>query len=126
MPKQDLLTRVRKVALALPDTEESTRLGGEPHFYVRGKIFAGAHVEAGGGTMGVKVGLERQAILITRPGIEVAKYVGRYGWISVAESALSGDAELRDLVELSYELVASKLPGANVSRSAARKKAAKK
>ncbi|MCK5943234.1 MAG: MmcQ/YjbR family DNA-binding protein [Planctomycetes bacterium] len=106
-----LLERVRAVALALPDTEESDRLGGSPHFYVRGKIFAGCGDEDGGWAVGMKVGLELQSILIQRDGIEVAKYVGRYGWISVAEEALQGDDELRELVELSYGLVSAKAPG---------------
>ncbi|MCR9245255.1 MAG: MmcQ/YjbR family DNA-binding protein [bacterium] len=124
MARKTLLDRVRHIALALPETEESSRLGGEPHFYVRGKIFTGAGIEDGRWCFGVKVGLERQALLVTRPGIRVAKYVGRYGWISVDEAALTGEAELRSLVELSYELIVSKLPGGR-GKSAA-KKAAKK
>jgi predicted DNA-binding protein (MmcQ/YjbR family) len=109
MPKPTLLDRVRRLALALPDTEESSRLGGEPHFYVRGKIFTGCGRGDGGWSFGVKVGLERQALLVTRPGIRVAKYVGRYGWIEVDEAALTGADELRHLIELSYSLIA---PGA--------------
>ena len=57
--RRDLLSRVRQIALALPDTEESTRLGGSPHFYVRGKIFAGC-AEGPAASLGVKVGLELQ------------------------------------------------------------------
>ena len=63
-----------------------------------------------------------QSLLITRPGIEVAKYVGRYGWISVDESALQDDDELRHLVALSYDLIAKGAP----RRTASKKKAAKK
>lgn len=126
-----LLDRVRKIALALPDTEESSRLGGSPHFYVRGKIFTGAGEEDGRWSFGVKVGLERQSLMITRAGITVAKYVGRYGWISVEESALQGAAELRELVELSYALIAAGAPGGkpSVKKAPARqmaKKTAKK
>jgi len=109
--RQTLLDRVRTIALALPETEESDRLGGSPHFYVRGKIFAGCGDEQGSWGCGVKVGLELQSLMVQRDGIEVAKYVGRYGWIRVAEHALQGDAELRQLVELSYDLVSAKAPG---------------
>ncbi|MCA8949615.1 MAG: MmcQ/YjbR family DNA-binding protein [Planctomycetes bacterium] len=126
MPKPDLLERVRRIALALPHTEESSRLGGSPHFYVHGKIFTGAGVEDGRWSFGAKVGLERQAILVTRPGIRVAKYVGRYGWISVDEAALADEAELRALIELSYELVAARLPAAKRIRKKVDKKKAKK
>jgi len=115
----NLLARVRKIAMSFPDTEESSRLGGSPHFYVRGKIFAGCGDEGGTWSFGVKVGLELQSILVERPGIHVAKYVGRYGWISVDEDALQDEAELRRLVEMSYELISSKAPGG-------KKKAAKK
>lgn len=116
----NLLERVRSIALALPDSEESDRLGGSPHFYVRGKIFAGCGNEGDGWGLGVKVGLDLQSLMIQRDGIEVAKYVGRYGWIRVAEPALQDEAELRQLIELSYDLVSAKAP------TKPRKKTAKK
>ena len=93
-----LLARVRRICGALPDTEESSRLGGQPHFYVRGKIFAGCGEENGGWCVGMKVGLELQSLLVKRPGFLVAKYVGRYGWITVEERGLADDAELERLV----------------------------
>ncbi len=104
---KDLLTRVRRLCLAKPNTEESARLGGEPHFYVGGKIFAGCGVEDGVGCVGMKVGLELQSVLITRPGFRVAKYVGKHGWITVEERALQDDAELAELLQRSYELIAA-------------------
>ena len=109
--KPDLLARVRRICSALPDTEESSRLGGEPHFYVRGKIFAGCGAELGVASVGMKVGLDLQAILIQRPGIHVAKYVGKHGWITVEERALADDAELERLLHRSYELIAARPPG---------------
>lgn len=124
--KDNLLERVRTICLALPETEESSRLGGSPHFYVRGKIFAGCGDDGGSWGIGVKVGLELQSLLVERPGITVAKYVGRYGWISVEESALQDDDELRRLLELSYELVEANAPGGAKKKSARTKKAAKK
>lgn len=101
-----LLERVRRIALALPDTTESSRLGGSPHFYVRGKIFCGCGEEDGRAGIGVKVGLDRQALLIQQPGYTIAKYVGRYGWVDVDESVLRSDRTLRDLIERSYALIA--------------------
>lgn len=127
----NLLDRVREIALSLPDTEESSRLGGSPHFYVRGKIFTGCGEESGVWSFGAKVGLELQSLLIEREGIHVAKYVGRYGWISVDESALQDEAEMRQLIELSYDLISAKAPGGNkkatkkIAKQGA-KKAAKK
>lgn len=120
----DLLQRVRAICLALPDTEESDRLGG-PHFYVRGKIFAGCGDDEGGWRLGVKVGLELQSILITRPGFHVAKYVGKHGWISVEAEALQDDAELRTLVRCSYDLIAAGAPAAKAQRAKPRPTAKK-
>ena len=106
MARNDLLARVRKFCLSLPNTEESTRLGGEPHFYVGGKIFAGCGDDGAGAQVGMKVGLDLQAILVTRPGFHVAKYVGKHGWISVDAAALADDAELHRLLRISYDLIA--------------------
>lgn len=126
MKKPNLLERVRRIALALPATEESSRLGGSPHFYVNGKIFAGCGEEDGEWGFGCKVGLELQSLMITRLGITVAKYVGRYGWISVDEAALQDEAELERLIWLSYELIAGK--GATVcsTKVPAKKKVTKR
>ena len=108
MKKRNLLERMRSLCLALPDTEESSRLGGSPHFYVNGKIFAGCGEEDGEWGFGCKVGLELQSLLVQRPGFRVAKYVGRYGWIDVDEAALQDDDELERLVLRSYELITGK------------------
>jgi predicted DNA-binding protein (MmcQ/YjbR family) len=101
-----LLQRVRRLCLAKADTEESSRLGGEPHFYVNGKIFAGCGPENGVPCVGMKVGLDLQAILIQRPGFRIAKYVGKHGWITVEGPALADDDELAELLQRSYALVA--------------------
>ena len=126
MAKPNLLERVRKICLALPDTEESSRLGGSPHFYVNGKIFAGCGEEDGAWGFGCKVGLELQSILVQRPGITVAKYVGRYGWISVDEEALQDEAELQRLLHLSYDLITGKRADGDVPAKKKPAKATKK
>lgn len=120
----NLLDRVRSICRALPDTEESSRLGGSPHFYVNGKIFAGCGDDGGEWSFGVKVGLPLQALLITRPGITVAKYVGRYGWISVEERALQDEAELERLIRLSYDLISGKDGSVSAAEPAPKKKKA--
>ena len=125
MKNATLLDRVRAICKALPDTEESSRLGGSPHFYVNGKIFTGCGDEGGVWAFGVKVGLELQSLMITRPGITVAKYVGKYGWISVEERALQDEAELERLVRLSYDLISAG-PAKKPKAKKAAKKVAKK
>jgi predicted DNA-binding protein (MmcQ/YjbR family) len=125
MPDVDLLTRVRSYCLSLPDTEESSRLGGEPHFYVGGKIFAGCGREDGIWCVGMKVGLELQSLLVTQPGFRVAKYVGKHGWVTVEAKAVPTDKELHRLLQISYDLItggsASKM---KPSKAAPRKAAA--
>jgi predicted DNA-binding protein (MmcQ/YjbR family) len=124
MPGSRLLERVRRFCLALPDTEESSRLGGQPHFYVGGKIFAGCGEEDGAWCVGMKVGLDLQAILVTQPGFRVAKYVGRHGWITVEGSAVRADGELHRLLRISHDLIVGKAkkasPKAKKSNAAAR------
>ncbi len=121
MAKSNLLSRVRRICAALPDTEESSRLGGEPHFYVGGKIYTGCGLEGDSWQVGMKVGRELQSLLITRPGFHVAKYVGRYGWISVDESALADDAELERLIRMSYGLIAGEGACGPVAKKRAKK-----
>jgi hypothetical protein len=75
----NLLCRVRKIEMALPGTEESSRLGGSRHFYGLGKIFSGCGDEGGVWSLGVKVSLELQSVLVDHDGIHIAKYVGRDG-----------------------------------------------
>jgi predicted DNA-binding protein (MmcQ/YjbR family) len=120
----DLLTRVRSYCLSLPDTEESSRLGGEPHFYVGGKIFAGCGREDGIWCVGMKVGLELQSLLVTQPGYRVAKYVGKHGWVTVEEKAVPTDKELHRLLQISYDLITGGGPSkVRSSKSAAKKTA---
>lgn len=64
---KNLLDRVRKIALSFPDIEESSRLGGSPHFYVRGKIFSGCGDKGGTWSVGVKVGLESATTAAPQP-----------------------------------------------------------
>jgi predicted DNA-binding protein (MmcQ/YjbR family) len=126
MPRRSLLDRVRRFCAAWPDVEESSRLGGEPHFYVRGKIFAGVGDEHGGPCVGMKVGLELQSLLVERDGIHVAKYVGKHGWITVEERALQDDDELERLLRISYDLIAAGAPKVKAKAAKAKTVAKKK
>ena len=101
------IDRLRKLCLALPETEER-ETWGDVTFRVREKMFAITGYDAEGVT--VKATPEDQAALVAAdPRITVASYVGRYGWVSVD---LTGDVdwdEVRELVLDSYRLVAPKI-----------------
>ena len=77
------LDDVRRLALALPETEERVTWETDITFRVRDKIFA----IGGEGSTGVsiKAGLETQAELIEMDPRTFAKsaYVGRFGWVTV-------------------------------------------
>lgn len=76
----------QQLALSLPGAEER-ETWGHPTFRVRDKIFAsmGVGTNGVGVTAGVKASLEEQADLIARypETFAVARYTGRYGWVSV-------------------------------------------
>jgi predicted DNA-binding protein (MmcQ/YjbR family) len=81
---------------------------GETVFKVppKGKIFCFSGTEDP--VISVKSTVEKQAALIQHPNIEVAAYVGRYGWVRVwlrDEETL--DIAL-DLIDESYDMIAPK------------------
>ena len=77
------LDDVRRLALALPETEERITWDTDITFRVRDKIFA----IGGEGSTGVsiKASLETQAELLEMDPQTFAKsaYVGRFGWVTV-------------------------------------------
>jgi len=101
------LERLRRICLALPDTKE-TLTWGEPHFRVGEKIFCGFGENGGQPVMGCKVTMDHQDALIMCEGFRIAKYVGRYGWISMDITGDTDWGEVEDLVYESYELIAPK------------------
>lgn len=108
-----ILTKLRQLCLALPDTME-TFTWGNPHFRVGEKIFCGYtdHDDSKGGTGGPAIGfkLEKKHArdILADPRFRVAPYVGRYGWVSMDASGITDWAEVRALIEESYRLIAPK------------------
>lgn len=69
---------------------------GDVVWKVKGKLFAGTGET--GEAVTVKATLDKQAVLIQHPDIEVAKYVGKYGWVTV-------NLRSADTLELALELI---------------------
>lgn len=107
----------RKLCLSMPDATEDVQWENDLLFRIRGKIFASYNLEPPHGIT-VKASPERGAELLEIDGIERAAYVGRYGWITIANFSVLADDELRELLRHSYDLVASKAPGKKTSRAA--------
>ena len=115
----DLLDRVRRVCLALPEAAEQ-EAWGEPTFRVRKKIFAmyanaGNHHGGGRHALWVKAPIGVQEILVrSEPETYfVPPYVGVKGWIGIVLSAID-DAQLEEQVVQSYCMIAPKKLAAQV------------
>ncbi len=105
--KADGLTRVRKIALALPDVEEGTTFGF-PAFKVGGKTFAWfpEKKEVEDGSLGVRMSfLEREHRIATKPAVfYVTPHYHDYPSVLVRVDLLS-DAALRELLESGHEFM---------------------
>lgn len=106
--------RLRRTALALPETTEQVAWEEHPTFRVRNKIFVICSATGDGIT--VKATKDSQEALVAAdPRISVAPYVGRYGWVSVDLKGAGVDwALVEDLVLESYRLIAPKKLAAQV------------
>lgn len=103
----DQLGRVRKLALALPDTEEGTTFG-YPAFKVGGKVFAWfpKKKEVEPGSMGVRMSfVERDFRIAKQPKVfYVTPHYQDYTSV-LTRVALLKDAELRELLESGHEFM---------------------
>ena len=108
------LTRLRKLALALPEAHE-VEAWGEPTFRVRGKLFAmyagaGNHHGAGRCAVWVKAAPGNQDLMV-RAAPErffVPPYVGPSGWVGVWLDGAVDWAEVGELLRDAYRLTAPK------------------
>jgi len=101
-------TRIRKICLVFPDTEELIKWGN-PHFCVKGKIFAGYGEESGGARIGFKLPMDvAEANVREHEHFHKAKYVGHKGWVSVDAGAIRDWRRIAAMVEESYRLIAPK------------------
>ncbi len=103
------LTEMRRICLALPEATE-TMTWGQPHFRVRGKIFAGCGDHGGTLTLGFKLEREHADAAIQDPRFTRAPYVGQHGWISMDVKGVRDWKEVRALVM--RELSADRTEGA--------------
>jgi hypothetical protein len=101
------LSRVRRLALGFPDTEEGTTFGYAA-FKVRGKAFAWfpTKKEVEPGSLGVRMSfLERDHRVGARPKVfYVTPHYKDYTSV-LARIDLMSDAELRELLESGYEFM---------------------
>jgi predicted DNA-binding protein (MmcQ/YjbR family) len=99
--------RMRKIALALPETHEEITWGEDVNFRVGKKIFC----FPGSESITIKVDPDERESLLATGRFTVAPYVGRFGWLRMDVSgpvkALDWD-EIAELITTSYCLIAPK------------------
>lgn len=89
-------------------------------FKVRGRIFVIGDEDAS--RLTIKSSPDRQAALVLHPNIEVAAYVGRFGWVSVEVVDSDVLALALDLIDEAYDSIAiKKRPAASRVRSGTRR-----
>lgn len=119
MAKTDpVLTRLRKICLALPDTAE-TFTWGNPHYRVAGKIFCGYGEDKGRLGIGFKLEKEHADTIIEDPRFVRASYVGHAGWVSMEAARIEDWDFVTSLILESYRLIAPKKSLARLASPAA-------
>ena len=102
---------IRKLCLSLPDVTEDMPWADDLCFKVRGKIFTGMALSDGKfPRITLKCAAETFHELLEIEGISPAPYVGRYKWVTIANSNVLPANELESLIRQSYDLVAAGAP----------------
>lgn len=119
---------IRKLCLSFPDASEDMPWADDLCFKVRGKIFTGMVLADGRfPRITLKAAPETFHELLGIEGISPAPYVGRYKWITLANSNVLPAGDLEGLIRQSYDLVAAKAPKAKPpKKKIAREKKPKK
>jgi predicted DNA-binding protein (MmcQ/YjbR family) len=115
---------IRSYCLAFPRTTEKLQWGDDLCFKIAGKIFAMLGLDKP--RLCFKCSPEVFSELIEREDIRPAPYVGRYKWVMLDRLDAVSDAELQDLIQRSYTMVAAKAPKRSKRGSQPARKAKKK
>ena len=83
MSPQEAAERIAELALSFPEAYEDRPFGDFPVYKVPpNKLFALAPVSEGAVALTLKVTPEEREVALALPFVSVARYVGRYGWIT--------------------------------------------
>lgn len=102
----------REVCLALPHATEDVQWEHNLLFRIAGKMFCVANLEPAISPTRIafKCTPERFAELVEIEGIIPAPYMAHNKWVAVLELGALRQAELKELIQASYQLVLQKLP----------------
>jgi predicted DNA-binding protein (MmcQ/YjbR family) len=109
MTGDDPIARVRRICLALPEAAEEP-FGGHtaPSFRVRGKLFLMVSEDLSVITFKAGPGVQEALTSAGPDRFFVPRYVGHKGWVGARLDAAGDWAELAELIEDSYRLIAPK------------------
>jgi predicted DNA-binding protein (MmcQ/YjbR family) len=102
-----LLATMRKICLALPETDERPSFGS-PLWRVGKRGFAMLYDYGKGLTVQFWVGIERQGPLEMDPRFSIPAYLGHHGWIALDVASGVNERELRDYIIESYRHFATR------------------
>jgi predicted DNA-binding protein (MmcQ/YjbR family) len=105
LSKKEVFESIRTYCLAKESATEEYPWG-DVVWKVSGKMFAGGC--EGQNSVTVKSTLDEQAVLVQHPAIEVASYVGRFGWVTIHISDKATLKLAQHLIDGSYEAVRPK------------------
>lgn len=103
------IEQLRKYCLSFPHATEDVKWGNDLCFCVGEKMFCVTGLDSGD-KVSLKTTPEKFAELTERDGVIPAPYVARYHWIAMERPDAIADAELKELIANSYQLVFDKLP----------------
>jgi predicted DNA-binding protein (MmcQ/YjbR family) len=101
---------VRKLTRDWPGVSAEIKWEDDLIFMVAGKMFCGLCVTGKEkGKLSFKVDAERFLEFTDRPGFRPAPYMARAHWVTLDDSSVVSDTELKQLIRHAYELVFAKL-----------------
>lgn len=117
----------REFCLSLPHATEDVKWEHNLLFRIAGKIFCVANLEPALSPTRIafKCSPEKFAELVEIEGIIPAPYMAHNKWVAVQELGALRQAELKELIQASYQLVLEKLPKKTQAALAAKQPANK-
>lgn len=96
-----ILTSLRKICLALPETSEDSQFG-HPVWHAGKRVFAQVQCHDGSWRASFWVGVHAQLLMTSDPRYTIPPYMGHNGWIALDISKKLNVRELRSLALESY------------------------
>src|SRR5271154_98020 len=107
MKEAVLLARLRKICLGLPEVRETVKWG-HPTFEAGKKIFAVLDRYDGRSCIAFRAPLDEFDALLADKRFIAAPYAAKHGWVCLYADGRINWAEIENLLQASYRLVALK------------------